>query len=101
MKPNTRYKTHSSQTLATLLLRIDTATRRVGDIHSENAQVHAVVFYCSGGERSVKCVHSALQMETSKGEQIGVVRFLVAEGAATRHNVKTPWNAVRWNHPFA
>ena len=43
--------------------------------------------YCSGGERSVKCVRPALEMETSKEEQRGVVRFLVAEGAATSHKV--------------
>ena len=59
-------------------------------------------FLCySGGERSVKCVRPALEMETSKEEQGDVVHFLVAEGAATRHKVKTPWNAVGRNHPFA
>ena len=61
--------------------------------------------YCSGGERSVKCVRSALEMVVIKEEQRGVVRFLVAEGAgtetATRHKVKTPWNAFGRNHPFA
>ena len=57
--------------------------------------------YCSGGERSVKCVHPALEMEASKEEQRGVVRFLVAEGGATRHEVKTTWIAVGRNHPFA
>ena len=31
----------------------------------------------------------------------GVVSFLVAEGAATRHKIKTPWNAVGRNHSFA
>ena len=46
--------------------------------------------YCSGGERSVKCVHPALQMEASKEEQRGEVSFLVVEGTATRHKVKTP-----------
>ena len=56
--------------------------------------------YCTGGERSVKCVHSALEMEASKEEQRGVVRSLVAEVARTRHKVKTPWNAVGRNHPF-
>ena len=50
--------------------------------------------YCSGGERGVKFVRRALEMVASKEEQRGVVRFLVAEGAATRHKVKTPWNAV-------
>ena len=57
--------------------------------------------YSSGGERSVKCVRPALGMEASKKEQRGVVRFLVAEGATTRHEVKTPWNAIGRNHPFA
>ena len=57
--------------------------------------------YCSGGERSVKCVRPALEMEASKEEQRGVVRFFVAEVAATRHKVKTPWNAVGRNHPVA
>ena len=46
--------------------------------------------YCSGGERSVNCVRPALEMEASKEEQRGVVRFLVAEETATRHKVKTP-----------
>ena len=36
-------------------------------------------------------------MEASKEEQRGVVRFLVAEGAATSHKVKTPCNAVARN----
>ena len=40
--------------------------------------------YCYGGERTVKCVCPALEMEESKEEQRGVVRFLVAEGARTR-----------------
>ena len=53
-------------------------------MQSENAQVHTVVFYCSRGERSVKCVRIALEMEASKEKQRGVVRFLVAEGAGTR-----------------
>ena len=57
--------------------------------------------YCSGGERSVKSVRPALEVEESKEEQRGVVRFLVAEGAATRHKVKTLWNTVGRNHPFA
>ena len=55
--------------------------------------------YCSVGEHSVKCVRP-LEMESSKEEQRDVVRFSVAEGAATRHKVKTPWNAVGRNHPF-
>ena len=70
-------------------------------MHGKNSQVHTVVFLCSGGERSVKCVLPALEMEVNKGEQRGVVRFLVAEGAATRHKIKTPWNAVGRNHSFA
>ena len=57
--------------------------------------------YYSGGERSVKCVRPALKMEAIKEEQRGVVRFLVSEGAPTRHKVKMPWNAVGRNHPFA
>ena len=36
--------------------------------------------YCSGGERSVKSVRPALEMEASKEEQRGMVRFLVDEG---------------------
>ena len=56
--------------------------------------------YCSGGERSVKYVYIALEMETSKGKQSGVVRFLVAEGAATRYKIKTHWNAVGRNLPL-
>ena len=51
-------------------------------------------YYCSGGEHSVKCISPALEMEASKEEQRGVVRFLVGEGAGTRHKVKTPLNAV-------
>ena len=35
-----------------------------------------------------------MEIEASKEEQRGVVSFLVAEGAATRHKVKTPWNDV-------
>ena len=54
--------------------------------------------YCSG---SVKCVRPALEMQASKEEQRDVVRFLVSEGATTRHKVKTPWNVVGRNHPFA
>ena len=56
--------------------------------------------YCSGVERSVKCVRLALDMEASKAEQRGVLRFLVAEGVATRHKIKIPWNAFVRNHPF-
>ena len=57
--------------------------------------------YCSGGKCSVKCVRPALEMEASKEERRDVVRFLVADGAATRHKVRTPWDAVGRNHPFA
>ena len=53
-----------------------------------------VFLYCSGGERSVNCVRPAFEMEASKEEQRGVVRFLVAEGAETRDKVGR-------NHPFA
>ena len=56
--------------------------------------------YCSGVELSVKCVRPALEMEASKEEQRDIVRFLVAEGAAMRHEVKMPWNIVGQNHPF-
>ena len=57
--------------------------------------------YCSRRNRSGKCVRPALEMEASKVEQRVVVRFLVAEDAATHHKVKTPWNAIGRNHPFA
>ena len=50
--------------------------------------------FCSGGERSVKCVRPALEMEANKEEQRGVVHFLVAEGAVMHHKVKSPWNAI-------
>ena len=56
--------------------------------------------YCSGGESSVKCIRPALEMEASKEEQRGIVRFLLAESAASRHKVKTPWNVVGRKHPF-
>ena len=46
--------------------------------------------YYSGGERIVKCVRLALEMKESKEKQRGVVRFLVTEGAAKRHKIKTP-----------
>ena len=48
--------------------------------------------YCSGGERSVKCVRPALEMEASKEEQRGVVHFLLTEGAMQTHgrNCDTP-----------
>ena len=59
------------------------------------------LFLCyAGGERYVKCVRPAMEMQASKEEQIGVVRFLVTEGAATRHNVETAWNAIGRNHYF-
>ena len=44
--------------------------------------------YCSGGERSVNCVRPALEKEASKEEHRGMVRLLVAECAATRHEIK-------------
>ena len=65
-KPNIRHKTHPSQKLATLLLRIDTAICRVRNMHSENAQVHKAFLYCPGGERSAECVRPVLEMEASK-----------------------------------
>ena len=92
-KPNILHKTHSSQKLATLLLRIDTAIYRVGDLHSENSQIHTVVSLLLWGEHSVKCVRPALKMEASKEEKRGVVRFLVAEGACLlcMANTVCPW----------
>ena len=57
--------------------------------------------YCSGGERGVNYVRPALELEASKLEQRDMVRFLVAEVAAMRYKMKTPWNAVGRNHPFA
>ena len=57
--------------------------------------------YCIGDECSIKCVRPSLETEASKEKQRGVVCFFVAEGAATRHKVKAPWNAVGRNHPFA
>ena len=56
--------------------------------------------YGSEEEHSVKCVRPALEMEASKEEQRGVVHFLVAQGTTMCHKVKTPWNAVGWNHPI-
>ena len=53
-------------------------------MHSENAQVHTVFLFCSGGQRRVKCIRPELEMELSKKEERGVVRFLVGEGAGTR-----------------
>ena len=38
--------------------------------------------YCSGGERSVKCVCPALKIEANKEEQRDVVRSSVDKGAA-------------------
>ena len=58
-------------------------------------------FYCSGGERSVKCFRPALEMEAIKEGPRGVVCFLVAENAAMCHKVIMPWNAVGRNHPFS
>ena len=39
--------------------------------------------YCSRGERSVKCIHPAFEMEASKTEQRNVL-LLMTEGAGTR-----------------
>ena len=60
-----------------------------------------LILYFSGDERSVKYVRLAVEMEASKEKQRGVVRFLVAEDDATHHKVKTLWNDVGRNHPFA
>ena len=68
-------------------------------MYSENAQVHTFV-YISGGVLSVKCVCPAFEMDASKEEQRDVIRFLVAEGAATRHKVKTPWEYSRTESSF-
>ena len=46
--------------------------------------------YCSGGERSVKCVCTSLEIEASKEGERCVLRFLVAESIGMRQNVKTP-----------
>ena len=46
--------------------------------------------YCSGGECTAKCVHPAWEMEAIKGEQRGVVHFLVAEGAVMYQKSKSP-----------
>ena len=58
-------------------------------------------FYCSRGERNVKCGRPALEMEASIEEQRCLVPFLVAERTAMTHKVKTPCNAVGRNHPYA
>ena len=52
--------------------------------------VHTVFLYCSAGERSVKFVRPALEMQVSKEEQRGVVSFQVAEGAASAIKSKRP-----------
>ena len=92
----------SSQKLASLLLRINNAICREGDMHSESTQVHTVVsLLLSRRVCTVKCVCPALEMVANKEEQGGVVHFLVAEGDATCHKLKTFWNTVRRNHPFA
>ena len=53
--------------------------------------------YCSGGERSVKCVCPALEMEASKEGHRDVVRFLVAEDAGTCE-IHHPMSAVYGEH---
>ena len=90
-KPNTRHKTHSSQKLATLLLCIDTASCRVGDVHSENSQVHTVVSLLLWRWALCKVCSSSIANggRQRRAERCG---FLVAEGASTRHKVKTPCN---------
>ena len=57
--------------------------------------------YCSGGDISVNYVHPTLEMEVNKEEQKDVVHIMVAEGAATRHTVKTSWNAFGRDHSYA
>ena len=47
--------------------------------------------YCSRREHSVKCVRPALEIMASKEEQRGVVSFLMAQSAVTRHKIITPW----------
>ena len=54
-------------------------------------------FYCSGGERSVKRVRPALEMEESKEEQRGVIRFLVA-GCAGTHEIHRRMSADYGKH---
>ena len=49
----------------------------------------------------MKCVRPALEMAASKEEQRGEVRFMVTEGAVTRHKVKTPWNTLGRSQPSA
>ena len=46
--------------------------------------------YCPRGERSVKFVRLALEMEARKEEHRSMVYILVAECTATRHKVKRP-----------
>ena len=46
--------------------------------------------YCSGGERSVKRVRIALEMEASKEELRDVVRFFVADSAEMHHKSESP-----------
>ena len=70
-------------------------------VRNMNGEISQLILYCSEGERSVKCIRPALEISASKEEQRGVVRCLVAEGAATHHEVKTLWNAVGRIHPFA
>ena len=53
-------------------------------MHSENAQVHTVDY----NALELSIVRLALEIEVSKEEQRGVVRFLVHEGTVTRHKVK-------------
>ena len=69
---------------------------------NENRTPSKLLFlHYSVGGRSVKCVRPGLEMEVSKEEQRGVVRLLVAECTATPRKVRTPWNAVGRNRPFA
>ena len=61
-----------------------------GQCHGSFVGSAQLFLYWSGSERSAKSVRQELEMEASKEEQRGVIRFLVADGAAMRHKVKTP-----------
>ena len=58
------------------------------------------LFHCSGSECSVKCVRPTLEKEARKEERRDVVRYLVVEGAATHHKVKTPLECRRTESSF-
>ena len=54
--------------------------------------------YCSGGERSLMCVRTAMKMEASEDEQRGLVRFFMVEGAGTRKIIHRRMSAVYGEH---